>query len=128
MTYTAENIRNLKRDGLLGDYIAMTRETIAKLEAAELVESGTDGKGFMEIAHFHGWWEAGEDSFRGHGGTFASSVHGHFWTGKNEWVNFPTLHAASQYAKAALRNHLTALAKDVLAENRRRLAVLEAAL
>lgn len=134
MTYTAENIADIKRGGNFEGYMAMERKLVETLSAAKLVETVDDrGNGEMSIAHLRGeyaaWMREGEkgewiyesSAFSRHGKTLESGPL------SREWSNFPTMNAAKQYARAALRNHLEGVAAEVLKEARERLASLEAA-
>lgn len=127
MTYTAQNIANIKRDGKMDDYIAMERQLIDNLKNATLVETGDDGEGRMQFAHIYGTWSAGEDFINAEGGVWASDVKCDFGDFRKEWKNFQSMNAARQYARAALRNHISAFAATVLADAKGRLASLEAA-
>lgn len=129
MTYTAENILNIKRDGKLDVYLETERKLIASLEGAEIEETEkTSGSGEMKLAHFYGRYSAGEDFINASGGVFASDAFSSFGDLSEEWKNFPTLNAAKQYARAALRNHLQGVATDALKKAKARLASLEAAI
>lgn len=122
MTYTAENIRSLKRDGGFDDYVQMEQALVAKLANAEMVD---EGDGEIRIAYMHGGYSAWENGSTGKYDCSCGTAYGPL---DKEWTDFPTLNAARQYARAALRNHLTALKGEVLASTRQRLAALEAAI
>lgn len=122
MTYTAENIENIKRDNKLSDYIDHTERLIAELEKAKFEEKKISNHVHMVYyAHFH----AEIEPYINENDKYCVSVSSYFFSG--QWENFVSENAAMQYARAAWRNNILKKAKEVLAIARSDLEALKAA-
>jgi hypothetical protein len=126
MTYTAENIANIKRNGDLDAYIAHEEQLIASLEAAE-IEFGKQGRDSVSYAHLYGRIGIDVDNSAAPHNAVASTSYID-WSGSWSVASFDGDQGrALAYARAALRNQLTRDATALLAASRARLASLQAA-
>lgn len=136
MTYGPDNIASIKAQGKFEDYLQMERDLVQSLKTARLVEVAENGGGRMKIAHIDGSYGYGPRVGRKDEPDMVieSAAYSWFPVGERidhgwskEWSNFPTINAAKQYARAALKNHLEAVAERILRDAQERLASLEAA-
>ncbi|WP_420961089.1 hypothetical protein [Brucella sp. IR073] len=122
MTYTAENVANIKRAGNLDAYIAHERQFIETLENAE-IRYNTHGDRTVSYGHLYGRYGFDDETaevvaYKGWGD----------WEDRRPVASFDgDGNRALAYARTALENHLTELGKEVLEEARLRLIALEAA-
>lgn len=123
MTYTADNIANIKRMGQLDSYIAHERKLIAEIEAGEIRrdEQGTDTVSF---AHLYGRYHIDTDDMS----VVAYVVAGSEWSHRWMLSGFDGDQSRGMaYARAALANQLKTDAATLASKARARLAELEAA-
>ena len=124
MTYTAENIANIKRAGNLEAYIAAERETLAKIDGIAAVE--VEGEQMIQLGYLYGRF-GGEIGGENGDVVFASISTGSDWAKSWNLKSFAGEKAAIAYAKAALKNELERMASKIISEKRARIASLEAA-
>lgn len=106
--YTPENIARIVANGELSNYTQMEADLIGKLDGSDLVDDAAEGR--MTLAYMYGTYAAWLEQ----DGTYTATVDTSYGPLGKSWTGFATENAARQYARAALRNHLTRLAADVL--------------
>jgi len=124
MGFSAENIANIKRYGQLEMYIEHERRMISNLEVAEIIEDAA-GPDSLSYAHLRGRYGIDvDDSAYPHNAIAWSGD----WMGRWPVQSFDgDQERALAYARAALRNHLVAKGRSLLAGAKVNLSMLEAA-
>lgn len=117
MSYTAENIANIKASGNLAAYIEHDRKLVTSIQSAELIDDGRA----LQFAHFRGEYGVmiDNDKFSAWARVSADDF-------DKEWTGFETETAARAYARAALINRIKCVAHDILSDAGQRLAQLDA--
>lgn len=125
MTYTAENIRDIKAAGQLEGYIAHERTIIANLDTAEVIY---DAQGEHSASYAHLTGRYGTDFEDGGRNVVVWLSYDRDWERKFPLGSFDNdFDRAFAYAKATLRNKLIKDGKALRASAIARLAALEAA-
>jgi hypothetical protein len=124
MTYTAENITNIKLAGNLENYIETERKLIDRLENAEVL---FDEQGKNTISYGHLYGRIGINMETAAPEVVASMSYSD-WAKSWKLSGFDNDQSrAMAYASAALKNTLVEDGKKILSEARSRLATLQAA-
>lgn len=125
MAYTPENIRNIKRDGLLDAYIAQERGLIDAIDKADVIDEA-HGEHTAAYAHLAGGY--GTDFEDGGRNVIVWLSYDGDWSRKFSLASFDgDFKRAFAYARATLRNKLIEDGKSVRATAKARLSSLEAA-
>lgn len=119
MSFTSENLRDIKARGDLDSYIAHEKGRLESLLNAEFEDDQKHG--IIKFGYLHGSY--GDN---GDGEYWASTSTSRF---SKSWPSqgFASHKAALAYARAALRNEMAKWAADCIADARENLQVLESA-
>lgn len=127
MTYTADNIANIKSMGALDGYIASERKLVDALSAAIVEDVPATARDdeyserIIQVGHLYGRYGSTM------GDTYAYIVAGGDWSKSWPTPSFASNTAARAYARAALVNELKKCCDRILAGASKNLAALEAA-
>lgn len=124
MSYTAENLANIKRDGNMESYIALARNMVASLESAKITYD-EQGKDSVSFAHLYG--RVGIEVETAEPRAYAQISYGDW---EKSWMvaSFDNDQSrAVAFARTALANKLIEDGQELLAKFRIRLAALEGA-